>query len=236
MGLSEGAGLAPVIGSSSCGQSEARNAGRTEGSASPMTQLAERARWMPGSGHLRLRGLESTFGSEEVIGLVHPCKLSDSLIEWRTRFETAQPFEQLNRTVHEPTGPERTTMRLTRFEHLAVPATALIGLERRGWVREEPADAGIQISTSRTCPPAPSPSRSPPAYPSAPPPCSPTNTSSTCPSTPRHWAAGIPSTPPKYCVTSPNSRPPAHPQPRDHGHWRWHLPIVEPSKCQRSRT
>ena len=91
-------------------------------------------------------------GDEEVIGLVHPCELGATLTAWRTRFEIAQPFEQLHRTVHQATGPDRTDLRLTRFERLHVPAAALIGLERNGWVREEPADAGMQISTSRTLP------------------------------------------------------------------------------------
>ncbi len=91
-------------------------------------------------------------GDEEVIGLVHPCELGDTLPAWRTRSEGAQPFEQLHRTVHQATGPDRTDLRLTRFERLHVPAAALIGLGRNGWVREEPADAGMQISTSRTLP------------------------------------------------------------------------------------
>lgn len=43
-------------------------------------------------------------GDEEVIGLVHPCELGDTLTAWRTRFEIAQPFEQLHRTVYQATG------------------------------------------------------------------------------------------------------------------------------------
>lgn len=101
---------------------------------------------------LDLGGTRRTVGDDHVIGLIHPCDLGESLASWRTLFDVPQPFEQLSRCINAPTGPERTDTRLTRFEHVTVPGTALIALERHGWVREEPADAGVQISTSRTLP------------------------------------------------------------------------------------
>jgi hypothetical protein len=59
-------------------------------------------------------------------------------------YEILQPFAQLNRPVYAFTEAEAATGVLARFEGVAVPTTKVIGLERRGWRREEPQDGGMQ--------------------------------------------------------------------------------------------
>jgi hypothetical protein len=55
--------------------------------------------------------------------------------------------------VHTLAEEERASSRLARFEGATVPARKVLGLERFGWTREAPMDAGIQGSISR--PPVP---------------------------------------------------------------------------------
>jgi hypothetical protein len=64
-------------------------------------------------------------------------------------YEILQPFEQLARPVHELTGEERETGRLTRFEGLVAPIGDLLGLVRRGWARGPAMEAGIEWYVSR---------------------------------------------------------------------------------------
>ncbi|MBO3739546.1 DUF4132 domain-containing protein [Actinoplanes flavus] len=84
---------------------------------------------------------------DAVIGLAHPLHLGDAVAAWGEVFadyEILQPFPQLARPVHTLTDQERTGTRLARFERLKVPTTKVLGLERRGWRREAPQDAGVQ--------------------------------------------------------------------------------------------
>jgi hypothetical protein len=90
-------------------------------------------------------------GSAEV-GIVHPVDLGEELETWSQVFadyETLQPFPQLGRPVYALTGEERASGRLERFEGLIVPVGKVLGLERRGWRRGEPQDAGIERWISR---------------------------------------------------------------------------------------
>jgi hypothetical protein len=86
------------------------------------------------------------------IRIAHPLDLTGTLESWSEVFgdyEILQPFPQLGRPVYTLTEEERASSRLTRFEGATVPARAVLGLERRGWLRESPQDAGIQGSISR---------------------------------------------------------------------------------------
>ncbi|WP_329253647.1 DUF4132 domain-containing protein [Actinoallomurus sp. NBC_01490] len=86
------------------------------------------------------------------IRIAHPLDLPGTLEAWSEVFgdyEILQPFPQLGRPVYTLTEEERAGSRLTRFEGATVPTRAVIGLERRGWLRESPQDAGIQGSISR---------------------------------------------------------------------------------------
>jgi hypothetical protein len=81
------------------------------------------------------------------IGITHPLDLADTVAAWSALFadyEILQPFPQLGRDTHRVTDEERTATRLTRYEGLTVPIGQVLGLERRGWVRGEPQDAGMQ--------------------------------------------------------------------------------------------
>jgi hypothetical protein len=87
------------------------------------------------------------------IRIAHPAHLSgDKLAGWSEIFadyEILQPFPQLGRAVHALTEQERASDRLERFEGRTVPADRVAGLERRGWRRGEPQDAGIEFWISR---------------------------------------------------------------------------------------
>ncbi|QFG20426.1 DUF4132 domain-containing protein [Actinomadura sp. WMMB 499] len=81
------------------------------------------------------------------VGIAHPIHLGESLQVWTGVFadyELLQPFEQLGRPVHVLTGEERGSGRLERFEGLKVPFGTVLGLEKRGWERAAPGEAGSQ--------------------------------------------------------------------------------------------
>jgi hypothetical protein len=86
------------------------------------------------------------------VRIAHPLDLAGTLQAWSDLFadyEILQPFPQLGRPVHTLTDEERASPRLARFEGVTVPARRVIGLERLGWAREAPQDAGFQGSISR---------------------------------------------------------------------------------------
>ncbi|BBH63507.1 MolR family transcriptional regulator [Actinoplanes sp. OR16] len=86
-------------------------------------------------------------GDDDQIGVAHPLRLGDSLAAWAGVFadyEILQPFPQLGREV-EALTPEQVEERLGQgFLGVRVPTTTLLGLERRGWQRGAPQDAGVQ--------------------------------------------------------------------------------------------
>lgn len=90
-----------------------------------------------------------------VVGVAHPVHLADAVAAWGEVFadyEILQPFPQLGRDVHTLTETELTAHRLTRFEGITVHVGKLLGLERRGWHRTSPEDAGIQGYVERELP------------------------------------------------------------------------------------
>ncbi|MGW4945058.1 DUF4132 domain-containing protein, partial [Actinoplanes sp. NPDC004185] len=81
------------------------------------------------------------------VGVAHPLDLGEALPAWGEVFadyEIVQPFPQLSRETY-PAGDES----LKRFLGAQVPATRVLGLERRGWRREAPQDAGVQSRIER---------------------------------------------------------------------------------------
>ncbi|MFG1851911.1 DUF4132 domain-containing protein [Actinomadura geliboluensis] len=93
-----------------------------------------------------------TLPETALVGIAHPVHLGGEVKAWSEVFldyEILQPFEQLARPVHELTGEERETGRLTRFEGLVAPIGDLLGLVRRGWVRGPAMEAGIEWYISR---------------------------------------------------------------------------------------
>ncbi|MEU8242817.1 DUF4132 domain-containing protein [Actinoplanes missouriensis] len=85
--------------------------------------------------------------ADQEIAVAHPLRLGDALPAWAEVFadyEILQPFPQLGREV-EALAPEQIEERLGRgFLGVRVPTTTLLGLERRGWHRGAPQDAGVQ--------------------------------------------------------------------------------------------
>ncbi|GAA1647877.1 DUF4132 domain-containing protein [Actinoplanes couchii] len=93
-------------------------------------------------------------GDDEIVGIAHPLRLGEATVaSWSEVFadyEILQPFPQLGRPVFRLPAAETAGARLLRFEGLSVPATKLLGLERRGWKRETPEDGGIQSRIEKT--------------------------------------------------------------------------------------
>ncbi|MGP3638506.1 DUF4132 domain-containing protein, partial [Streptomyces sp. 24-1644] len=81
------------------------------------------------------------------VRLAHPLDLGDRLDVWSEAFadyEILQPFPQLGRAVFDLTEEEAGGYRLTRFEGIKVPTGKVLGLQRRGWQRGVPQDAGVE--------------------------------------------------------------------------------------------
>jgi hypothetical protein len=89
----------------------------------------------------RLSGLAS-------VGVVHPLHLTEAQrTAWGHVFgeyEIISPFPQLGRPVYALQRAEEKATEITRFRGPAIPALALFGtLEKLGWVRGAPEDAGF---------------------------------------------------------------------------------------------
>jgi predicted DNA-binding WGR domain protein/plasmid stabilization system protein ParE len=97
----------------------------------------------------------TTLDDAATVGVAHPLHLGDALPGWVTVFadyEILQPFPQLAREVYHLTDSERAATTLDRFKGHKVPTGKVLGLERRGWRRGEPQDAGIQGWVQKTLP------------------------------------------------------------------------------------
>ncbi|MFD5502283.1 WGR and DUF4132 domain-containing protein [Streptomyces sp. NPDC127061] len=84
---------------------------------------------------------------DATVRLAHPLHLGDELAAWSELFadyEILQPFPQLGRGVLALSEKETDEYRLTRFEGLKVPIGKVLGLQRRGWERGVPQDAGVE--------------------------------------------------------------------------------------------
>ncbi|MCC3655188.1 DUF4132 domain-containing protein [Streptomyces sp. S07_1.15] len=95
---------------------------------------------------------EFTLPGDATVRLAHPLNLGAELPVWAELFadyEILQPFPQLGRPVHRLTEQEAAGGRLGRFEGITVDTRKLLGLERRGWQRGEPQDAGVECWISR---------------------------------------------------------------------------------------
>ncbi|HWS34726.1 MAG TPA: DUF4132 domain-containing protein, partial [Actinoplanes sp.] len=99
----------------------------------------------------------AVLGDDEIIGIAHPLHLGTAeAAGWAEVFadyEILQPFPQLGRPTFGLTPEEAAGAHLNRFESVTVPTTKLIGLERRGWKRESPQDAGMQSVIEKTLAP-----------------------------------------------------------------------------------
>jgi hypothetical protein len=92
---------------------------------------------------------------DAVVGIAHPIQLGDDLAAWSEVFadyEILQPFQQLGRPVFTLTDEDAASTNLTRFAGIEIPVGKVVGLERRGWRRAAPADAGVQNYVWRPLP------------------------------------------------------------------------------------
>jgi hypothetical protein len=90
---------------------------------------------------------EYVLGDDTVVGIAHPLQLDSELATWSELFadyEILQPFTQLGRPVFRLTEEEKAADHLARFVDIEMPIGKVLGLERRGWRRGSPQDAGIQ--------------------------------------------------------------------------------------------
>jgi predicted DNA-binding WGR domain protein len=98
-------------------------------------------------------------GADSAIGLVHPLQLGEAAREaWGQRFADyaiIPPFPQLGRAVHRLEKGEDKKTSLDRFDKLKLPAPSLVfTLEKLGWARGKPMDAGVFDEHSRQFPAA----------------------------------------------------------------------------------
>jgi predicted DNA-binding WGR domain protein len=82
------------------------------------------------------------------IGIIHPLYLSaEQLANWGeilSDYEIMPPFQQIGRSIYKLESGEEMQTEITRFKDAKVPAIALVGtLDKSGWVRGTPQDAGI---------------------------------------------------------------------------------------------
>ncbi|NUR60737.1 MAG: DUF4132 domain-containing protein [Catenulispora sp.] len=93
--------------------------------------------------------------ADATIGVAHPADLADDVARWSEVFadyEILQPFDQLGRPVFRLTEQEAAGTELRRFADAKANGGRVLGMERRGWRRSEPADAGWQGQLLRELP------------------------------------------------------------------------------------
>ncbi|GAA2111383.1 DUF4132 domain-containing protein [Actinomadura alba] len=89
------------------------------------------------------------------VRIAHPLHLGETVGAWGEGFadyEILQPFQQLGRPIDAFTEEERGGNRLSRVEDITVSTGKVLGLERQGWVRGTPQDAGVQCWMTRDVP------------------------------------------------------------------------------------
>ena len=88
-----------------------------------------------------------TLPEDAQVGLPHALELDVKTAgAWGqvlTDYQLLQPFAQLGRPTHAPTGEEKTGTELKRVSGLKVPTGKVLGLEQYGWRRGAPQDAGV---------------------------------------------------------------------------------------------
>lgn len=81
------------------------------------------------------------------IGVAHPLQLAPAEQsrwgELLSDYTIVPPFPQLGRPIHQLEPDEAAQTEITRFNHQKITAAALVfGLDKLGWLRDAPADAG----------------------------------------------------------------------------------------------
>jgi hypothetical protein len=92
---------------------------------------------------------------EASVGVAHPVHLGDRAGRFGELFadyEIMQPFPQLGREIYRLSAAEAAGADLARLTGKGAPGGALIGLEKRGWLRGAPEDAGSINRIGRALP------------------------------------------------------------------------------------
>ncbi|PWK82797.1 putative DNA-binding WGR domain protein [Lentzea atacamensis] len=98
---------------------------------------------------------EITLPEGATVRVAHPADLRDCLGAWGEVFadyEILQPFPQLSRPVHLLAPGEDFLTRLKNYRDEPHPVGRILGLTKKGWVRGEPQDAGVECWITRPFP------------------------------------------------------------------------------------
>ncbi|MCR3748889.1 WGR and DUF4132 domain-containing protein [Lentzea californiensis] len=98
---------------------------------------------------------EFTLPETAVVRVAHAVDLRDAAAAWGEVFadyEILQPFPQLGRPVHLVASGEDVLPRLKKSCDTPYPIGKILGLTKRGWVRGEPQDAGVECWITRPFP------------------------------------------------------------------------------------
>ncbi len=98
---------------------------------------------------------EITLPENATVRVAHPVDLQDSLAAWGQVFadyEILQPFPQLGRPVHLLASQADLLPTLKKHCAVTFPIGKVLGLTKKGWVRGEPQDAGVECWITRPFP------------------------------------------------------------------------------------
>ncbi|WP_112261477.1 DUF4132 domain-containing protein [Lentzea terrae] len=98
---------------------------------------------------------ELTLPDNATVRVAHPVDLQDCLEAWGEVFadyEILQPFPQLGRPVHLVTSSEDLLPTLKKYCDVTLPIGKVLGLTKKGWVRGEPQDSGVECWITRPFP------------------------------------------------------------------------------------
>ncbi|MET8760083.1 DUF4132 domain-containing protein [Lentzea sp. NPDC004782] len=98
---------------------------------------------------------EFTLAGNATVRVAHPVDLQDSLAAWGEVFadyEILQPFPQLGRPLHVLAPGEDFLARLEHHCDRPYAVGRVLSLTKRGWVRGEPQDAGVECWITRPLP------------------------------------------------------------------------------------
>ncbi|WP_158102781.1 WGR and DUF4132 domain-containing protein [Lentzea kentuckyensis] len=98
---------------------------------------------------------EFTLPENAVVRVAHPVDLQDTAHAWGEVFadyEILQPFPQLGRPVHLVASAADLLPHLKKYCDVAHPIGKILGLTKKGWVRGEPQDAGVECWITRPFP------------------------------------------------------------------------------------
>ncbi|GHH35135.1 DUF4132 domain-containing protein [Lentzea cavernae] len=98
---------------------------------------------------------EFTLPGDAAVRVAHAVALQDTAAAWGEVFadyEILQPFPQLGRPVHLLASAEELLPRLKKFCTTPYPIGKILGLTKKGWVRGEPQDAGVECWITRPFP------------------------------------------------------------------------------------